>query len=172
MFLPDRLHDAFAGAKVADGGQNLVAIEFCKPEFQFERPTHSSSPLSDPFWVMCLVAGVGLLSHVHPMAVRIFDTVFWFVLGVAGLIIFFLWFLTDHTATKTNLNLFWALPTHLFFFWQRTARSTLAENYFALTSILAALVLSMWTFLPQELPSPALPIITLVVLKGLLRLRR
>src|SRR5690606_8741230 len=35
------------------------------------------------------------------------------VLGMLGLLIVFLWFFTDHSATALNWNILWAFPLHL-----------------------------------------------------------
>jgi hypothetical protein len=172
MFLPDYLHNALAGARLADG-QSAVQAEFCSPIFEEKKSEKSwLEALTAPFAVMCGVAVLGLLSMWWPRAERIFDALFWFVLGVAGLIIAFLWLGTDHGATQSNLNLLWAWPTHLLFFWRPRRNNALTENYFATTSIVAGLLLAAWVFLPQELPYAALPIVILILVKGLVRLRQ
>jgi hypothetical protein len=102
----------------------------------------------------------------NPRTERIFDLLFWFALGAAGCIIAFLWFATDHQATKTNLNLFWALPTHLLVFWRRD-RTGWLDLYFIATAILAGLILLFWKWLPQELPTAAIPVVILVIVRGL-----
>jgi hypothetical protein len=167
MFLPDYVHDMFAGTKLPDG-RPLVTEERTIPEWSFPKTTtnDSQSLFGNPLWIMILVAVVGLLSMANPRATRIFDTFFWLTLGLAGLLMAFLWFATDHSATKTNWNLLWALPTHLLFFW-RDRRSEWVDNYFTGAAMLAALALLLWKFLPQEMPLEAIPIAGLVVVKGL-----
>jgi hypothetical protein len=117
---------------------------------------------------MCLVAAIGIGTKFNEKAGRIFDTVFWLVLGIAGLVITLLWFFTDHSATKNNLNIFWALPTHLFFF-NRRNRTATVDLYFMVTGIIAALLLFCWTFLPQALPLPALPLLVLILVKAVFK---
>jgi hypothetical protein len=167
MFLPDYVHDMFSKASV-DGTAPLVRSERQIPPYSFEPEPFQPGFFSRPLWVMCLVALIGLLSMAHPRNERIFDAVFWFVLGVAGLIMALLWFATDHSATKMNFNLLWALPTHLFFFWRRS-RTEVTEAYFRAAAILAALALLFWKFMPQEMPVAAMPIAALVVVKGMWR---
>lgn len=167
MFLPDYVHDLFARASI-DGSTPLVQAEHQIPEQPFPRLQMPGGLFSSPFWVMVLVAVLGLLSMGNLRLERIFDTLFWFVLGLAGLIMALLWFATDHSATKDNLNLMWALPTHLLFFWRRT-RTEVTEIYFTAAAILAAIALAFWKFLPQELPLAAMPLAGLVVVKGMWR---
>jgi hypothetical protein len=167
MFLPDHLHDLI-GATQLDGKTPLVLSEHNIPENKIAQPAFTPGFLDHPLWVMCFIALLGLLSMANPRTERIFDLVFWLVLGLAGLVIALLWFATEHTATKTNLNLFWALPTHLLFFWRRN-KSEFVENYFTGTAILAALMLIFWAWIPQALPVAAVPVVVLVVVKGIWR---
>ncbi|MBN8677337.1 MAG: DUF4105 domain-containing protein [Chitinophagales bacterium] len=165
MFLPDYLHHLFAKAKTAEGAP-LVKSERNIPETPLSKTPFKPSPLDRPLWITSFVAIIGLLSMANARAEKVFDTIFWFVLGLSGLIIALLWFATDHSATKNNLNILWAWPTHLLFFW-RSRNSATVENYFALTAVAAALVLLFWFWLPQEMPTPALPLVALIVVKSL-----
>lgn len=168
MFLPDYMHDLFAKATTADN-KALVLSERPIPD----RPlppleTAAAGFFGSPLLVMCLVALLGLLSMAHPVTELVFDKIFWFVLGAAGLLMLVMWVATDHSATKSNFNLLWALPTHLLFFWRRT-RTEWVENYFMGVGAIAALTLLFWFFLPQQLPVAAMPIAGLVVVKSLWR---
>lgn len=167
MFLPDHIHTMFATTQLGKTIP-LVKAERKIPERPFQKEAYSPGFFGRPLLVMCLVAIIGLLCMGNPRTERVFDTIFWFVLGLAGLVIALLWFATDHSATKTNLNILWALPTHLLVFW-RNRRNEWLENYFTGAAILAALVVIFWKFIPQEMPVAAIPIAVLVVVKGLWR---
>jgi hypothetical protein len=167
MFLPDYVRDLFARAKTPEGTQLVKSVRFI-PETPPPPAVFAPSPLDRPLWITLFVALIGLLSMANPRTERVFDTLFWLILGIAGWIIALLWFATDHSATKNNLNILWAWPTHLFFFW-RTRRSGMVENYFTAAALAAALLLLVWNWMPQEMPTPALPIVALIVIKGLWR---
>lgn len=170
MFLPDYVHDMFATARINDSTL-LVNAERHIPEYSFPKTEFKPGFFGRPFWVMCLVALIGLASMLHRRAERIFDTIFWFVLGVAGLLLALLWFATDHTATKPNFNVLWALPTHLLVFW-RSHRAGWVRYYFAAAGGLALLALVFWKIIPQEMPVAAMPIVALVAVKGLWKYRK
>lgn len=99
---------------------------------------------------------------------RVFDTALYAITGVAGLAIVFLWFISLHTVTKTNLNLFWALPTHV------AVAVALARDragrkwgvYLAATAGLAAALLVGMPIWPQELPGPVVPLLLLLVIRS------
>lgn len=163
MFLPDYLHDIMGKAKKADG-QLLVSRERFIPEGGLKKFA-DTAPLGNPVWITALFALVGLLSMASPRNERIFDAIFWFLLGFAGLIIAFLWFATDHSATKNNMNILWALPTHLLFFYRNRLTET-TQFYFTLTGYIALALLVLWKWLPQDLPEAAIPLLILIVVKS------
>ena len=165
MFLPDYLHDLVGKAQKTDG-QALVIAERKIPENGLTTHKFQPTPLDRPLWMMSLLALIGLLTMANPRTERIFDVIFWFVLGIAGLVIFLLWFATDHTPTKNNLNILWALPTHLLFFY-RIRKSEWTQFYFMGVGFLAAALLLSWVWLPQDLPEAAIPIIILIVIKSI-----
>jgi hypothetical protein len=168
MFLPDYVHDLFAHATIGNSVP-LVEQERNIPNHPLpQKPTYEPGFFGKPLWVMCLIAIIGLLSMANSRTERIFDTMFWFTLGLAGLVLFLLWVATDHSTTKYNWNILWALPTHLLFFWRRR-HTELTENYFMATGAIALLLLIFWGFIPQDLPETALPIVVLVVIKSFFR---
>lgn len=162
MFLPDGLHDQFAAATTPSGAP-LVIAERPIPDAPLPQRDLAPGLLGRPSWVLLFIALIGLASMMNARASRIFDSIFWFVLGLAGLIMALLWFATDHTATKVNFNLLWALPTHLLVFW-RSHRTGWVRKYFLVTAVLAGLALVCWKFIPQEMPVAAIPIILLVII--------
>lgn len=168
MFLPDYVHDLIGATRI-DDSIPLVVSERNIPARPFAPlPAYRPGFFGHPLWVMCVVALLGLLSMANPRTEHLFDTLFWLVLGIAGLVIFLLWVATDHSATKNNWNVLWALPTHLLYFWRRT-RNEWVENYFMGVGILAALTLVFWAVIPQEMPVAAIPVAGLVVVKSLWR---
>jgi hypothetical protein len=167
MFLPDYVHDLLGKAKTVDGSK-IVASEKKIPEHNLFLNEFKPTPIDRPLWVMIFVALLGLIAMANPRTERVFDTLFWLVLGVAGLIIALLWFATDHSATKNNLNILWALPTHLLYFF-RNKKAEWTNFYFLTVGFLAIGVLLAWKWLPQELPIAALPLVILVVIKSLWR---
>ncbi len=54
---------------------------------------------------------------------RIADAILFTVAAIAGLVVAFLWFATDHTVTGPNLNLLWAFPAHLWLAFGKPSRA-------------------------------------------------
>jgi len=47
------------------------------------------------------------------IVIKIMDTLLFFIAGVIGILMIFLWFFSAYTVTNANLNLVWAFPLHL-----------------------------------------------------------
>ncbi|MAU72257.1 MAG: hypothetical protein CML04_09185 [Pseudozobellia sp.] len=90
------------------------------PESLFEpKKTDSSSIflLSPGFWLTIFLIAVLLLTFIdfkYNTRRRWLDFILFFIPGIIGLGVIFLWFFTDHTQTAGNFNIIWAFPAHLF----------------------------------------------------------
>ena len=91
-----------------------------------------------------------------------FDRLLFFITGFLGVIILLMWFATDHSMTKNNYNILWAWPTHLIAFAFINSQSKIRKYYFGLNAVCMALLLFVWTFLPQQLNISLIPIIALL----------
>jgi hypothetical protein len=92
---------------------------------------------------------------------RWFDGSLLLLVGLAGLVLSFLVLVSLHAVTDGNLNLMWALPTHVL------AGGTLLSGrrpawlrpYMLLTTVLAAVFLVGIPFWPQEIPAAVIPFV-------------
>ncbi len=94
------------------------------------------------------------------------DRFLFFITGLLGCFMLFMWIGTDHQVCKWNLNLLWALPTHLIFSFLTDKRTGWVKGYAAFTALTGILLLAGWYFLPQELPAAVLPLLILLILRG------
>ena len=167
MFLPDFLFDAYA--KVLHDGHPIVyetGIIYIPDE---DRPPAISPPgLITPTVVCCLILALAIFFLYVRKGSRIFDFTLFFVVGLTGVLVTFLWFFTEHTFTLNNLNIIWALPTHVvmaFFIFQKR-RSDFVRKYFLATDIIAMLLLLAWVFLPQRLSPSLIPLVLAIALRA------
>ncbi len=123
-FLPVRLQESLRRVSISSGGGS-------RPLVVSERTVHQSETLPEPeaipkFWFSFLLIGcaIGALFIVlawlggrSPVArggFRLLATVWSFVMGVAGVLLAFLWWFTDHATSAANENLLQANPLSLF----------------------------------------------------------
>lgn len=168
MFLPDHMHTLFANARFTNG-QPLTGPETVTPPGGFPQEPFVPAPWQRPLLITLLVVIVAIyLPRVSPLAGQIIGRFIWAILGLAGIIIAYLWFFTDHDATKYNLNLLWAFPTHLALVFLPNHRSRWVSIYKIIIAIPALIILIGWFFLPQEFPLAAAPLVAWVAISGIL----
>jgi hypothetical protein len=152
MFLPDYLKLGFDSAFIS--GEHLVTPA--------QEVLTMPSPLNDEsLFRPSLVFAVLLLATVvlkylttkwSAIAVSIIDFFVFFITGLAGLLMLFMWFGTDHTVCQNNYNLLWALPTHAIAAFFVHKRNSFSRKYILeLLFYIHCLVLLSWFFLPQQM---------------------
>lgn len=163
MFLPDHLSANLAYARV-DGEKPLLG-----PRMPIV--TGASEGAGDtglrPAWLFWgLAAGFVMLWFFFQerKVMQIADTSFWLLFGLAGCLVAFMWWGTDHQATQTNWNLLWLNPIQLAVGLELLARGKAGWlKIFGRIQLAAVLVLlAGWAWFPQELPMEAIPLVILL----------
>jgi hypothetical protein len=94
------------------------------------------------------------------------DGLLFFLTGLLGIILVFMWTGTDHSMTKNNYNLLWAWPTHIFISFFVSSSKKFVKGYFLVTSIGLTLLLLTWFFLPQEMNNALIPFVLLLLYRS------
>jgi hypothetical protein len=172
MFLPDYLMKGLDHAS-AQRRPLVATAQTILPPPIIEK---ENSPFTPMVVFSILLAIILLLSFIPRKGVQrflsVFDFLFFFILGIAGVLLLFMWFGTNHTVCQDNFNLVWALPTHMlaaFFLWKR---ARLIQYYLLATIILQSVLLLSWIFLPQQLNISLIPIVLLILLRSWLLIQR
>lgn len=165
MFLPDYL---LKGLDSATTTHPLVARKqtiLQMPSPLGENPVLTPAVVFTALLLLIIVFSF-MSSRWAAATVRVFDFLFFFILGLAGLLLLFMWFGTDHTVCQNNYNLFWALPTHVVaaFFVHSKRRGI--ELYFRIVTWISLLLLLAWFFIPQTLNNALLPVVLLIVFRS------
>jgi hypothetical protein len=164
MFLPDELSEAYDMATI--NGQPLVQKKMTLVEtsgLTYEWSLSQPIPL---FWILFGI--IGLLSAIGLRLQKRFmfiDILLVLGLGLVGALLFFLWFITDHTATANNFNMLWALPTHLLivpFLWN----SKIRRSYFMIIGSILLLTLIFFPLLPQMLHLATIPLMLTILTRS------
>jgi len=163
MFLPNKLMEAFGAATI--DGKPLVMEE--NTLLETEGLTYTSS-LFDPtplFWLLFgLIAILSAYGYRKRRLYKGIDVIYFLLIGPVGALVFFLWFITDHTGTVNNFNMLWAWPTHLLaipFLFFTKPRKIYWEAY----GIVLTITLIAAPFLPQMLHYAVVPL----MLSGIVR---
>jgi hypothetical protein len=107
--------------------------------------------LTPAFWLgllLLIVTSITLKDYKNQRRTHWLDVLLFGITGLAGLVILFLWFFTDHDATKLNFNVLWAFAPNLFFVFL-LKKDNLAKGLMAYTMLLLLLLLItivLWIF--------------------------
>ncbi len=122
------------------------------------------------FWFV-LIIGVILSLLVQHKIMIWFDRLLFSITGFIGIIISYLWLVTDHSVTGNNLNIFWAIPTFLYLIFVKN-HNKIAIYVFKLNLLSLVIFLIFWNLLPQAFPIATIPIALLLAFRIVMRLRR
>lgn len=160
MFLPDGLSAGFADAIInsADGNKPLVEKEKWIYQPEINPVVKSSVTPATVFWALFIL--VGLISIFgRKYSFRWFDFFFYALMSVLCLFLLFLWFGTDHIATKWNYNLMWASPIWFFAFVYLRFKKVKHQKFYFYTALFMGAIMVFWILIPQDLHSAVVPII-------------
>ena len=118
------------------------------------------------FW--CLLFLIVLLTFTEWRIKKYFkwlDVVLFAVVGLVSLLVIYLWFISDHSATKGNWNILWANP--LFFCVLFRLRKTCPIVLYALAACLLFFLFGFY-FLPQHFNTAFIPIALMLIVRVLM----
>jgi len=120
------------------------------------------------FFVLLIVASLLTFNNYRnkQKALRVFDTVFFLILGLAGLLLLFMWFGTDHYVYRYNFNLLWALPTNLVAAFVVHRNKAWVKGYFRIVFWISLALLVTWFFLPQQMNDALLPLVIIIIIRS------
>lgn len=151
MFLPDSLMNEIKFAQ--KGNQPLASFseEILPAEYELSHNTFLT-PLTAFFVLLVIHLLLGFFFLSKGIRFQITDRLFFLISGLVGVMVVFLWFFTDHTATAWNLNILWANPLNLIFaFISSKKLSGWKGKYLTVYCIILILTLTCWFILPQRL---------------------
>ena len=158
MFLPDYLMDNMAKSKVMRENEltPLIGQEGLILEANPKILNTEESEIMWIFWtflVFCLIMCFLFI----PIRLKWFDIIFFSVVGLLGIFILLLWFATDHSATKGNLNILWALPSWLYGAYLLVANKP-SSRFFKIHAIITFTLMVFWIVVPQSYHQAVIPL--------------
>lgn len=160
MFLPDYLEIGLDASHVDDS-------TMVKDKSVLLPSTLTPTPIPaipQSLLILSLVAGLfTFIAFKYPSKLaaitRASDVLLFLACGMLGVLLFLMWTATDHQICRDNMNMLWALPTHLPAAFFIRSKHPLAKNYFRGIAWLSALLLLSWPVLTQSLNISLIPII-------------
>lgn len=155
MYLPDYMLKWFEGA-TDKNGESMVTNT--KTLF-LPRPTdQKKSFLSHPIFIITvifiLIFLISLWEVRRKIHFRFIDSTLFFLVGILGILMLYMWCCSKHLVTHQNINLMWAFPLHFLisvFVWIKGTHRFIRQ-YARLMSPLSVLFICFFWLLPQSIP--------------------
>lgn len=164
MFLPVYLYDALEESTIVKSDTiQYPAVKNTQVILPLVNKSNTNSEwaILNPIVIAFVVLLVSLFVSIkqvitlnHTNLPKIYDTILFGVVGIGGLIIFFLMFFSEHPATNPNWNFVWMNIFALIaavLFWVNSARNIVYIYHFINFAVLI-IFLIFWWFIPQKLP--------------------
>lgn len=167
QFLPDNLMMAL------DSSVNTTVVQ--SSQFLYPLQPQQESGIAFTPWILFMMLFIfyGLM-HIlcnknYPVFLSGLDGLLFFCVGLLGIILILMWVGTDHSMTKNNYNLLWALPSHLIISFFIGSKKNRVKKYFLFTILFECLVMIAWLFLPQQMNNALLPLVALIIWRSWVR---
>lgn len=171
MFLPDYLMKGFA--QCSSGSQPLVRET--REILHGKNEKAATGWFTPMLFFSVLLIIVALLSASRSQTLirllNIFDSLFFFALGLLGLLLLTLWIIRVDDVCRNNLNLLWALPTHLPVAFLLHRKKGWIRQYFKYVFFISLLLAVGWFFLPQQLNIAIAPLLLIIIVRSYFRSR-
>ena len=171
QFLPTYMEQAFANATIVENGVSRPLVKQSRVLLEYPKEAAQQSLLNPTvvFWLLAVVFAVlTLYGFKKGKLMKGLDVAFFGVLGILGVVVTFLWFFTDHSATLWNWNILWAFPGHLVLVWGLVARpnANWISSYLLFVMGATVLTLLFWMFGMQSFSPALIPILLLLLLRA------
>jgi len=171
QFLPTYMEQAFANATIVENGVSRPLVSQSRVILEYPKEEGQQSPLNPSvvFWLLTVVfAALTLYGFKKGKLMKGLDVALFGTVGILGLVVAFLWFFTDHSATLWNWNILWAFPGHLVLVWGLVARPNAAWISSYLLFVMGATVMTLlfWMFGIQSFSPALIPILLLILLRA------
>lgn len=171
MFLPDYIESAFnhATIKSDSGSIPLVKKTIITYESQDEEiPNSLLTPLNVFVILFLLILGLTIYGWKNNKRFKGVDILLFTIFGLIGTLLLALWVATDHKAAANNLNVLWALPTHLIIgiILMKKEQPPWLKPYFIAYAVLGSLLVLTWKIFPQEMHYSLIPIVLILIVRS------
>ncbi len=173
-FLPDFLMGLLDQVKVKNGNKikNLVVTN--KTLIERDKSQLSATLISPAFvgwFILVIVLTLSILYSKKQKSILIyFDRFIFTISGIVGLLLLYLWLVTDHQVTQYNMNVLWTFPTLLVLVFGNY-KNKLIQIIMLFNLVLITFFVFGWWLMPQSFPQITLPIAIIIALRIVFILR-
>ncbi|HVY73417.1 MAG TPA: DUF4105 domain-containing protein [Puia sp.] len=165
-FLPDYLMTGM------DHAQNALGPVVAKKRVILQQRDQSQNTewFTPIFLFGVLLVCCGLLSllrnRASQIALKIFDVLLFAILGLLGFLLLYVWIFRVDEVCRNNINICWAIPTHLIAICLIRKNPFWLKYYFQGNAALAAILLTGFAWWPQQMNRSLLLLLPLIILRS------
>ena len=170
QFLPDYMFESFSRAEIQGDGPIRPLVKKTQVIMEFPKEEKSMGFLN-PYWIFWVVAigftGITFVGFKKKKLFIGFDLVFFGILGLIGIVVFYLWFGSELSQTKWNWNILWAFPGHLVLvkgLWSKTLEPWV-RKYLLFALIMADAAVVFWILGWQSFHPSLIPLLLVLILR-------
>ncbi|WP_397362242.1 DUF4105 domain-containing protein [Olleya sp. R77988] len=169
LFLPININQFFEVATLKNSGEKLVNTS--KIIYTKKDENKNTLFLLSPLFVLTLIALVIVFitykNFKNKTRSKWLDLIIFISTGLIGVLLFLLWFATDHTGTAYNYNLLWAFPLSLFCVLQllKTTPKKWFKAYIKFSILMLCLMVMHWTIGVQRFAPALIPILIALIFR-------
>ncbi|MEA4985203.1 hypothetical protein SDC9_39174 [bioreactor metagenome] len=185
VFLPERLKDVMQRSKIMSLNNGLQERKIVKSVKMLVKGKPVTETVSTTSWIfhpftvslIWLIIGIILMifkTNMDDIANKIFDTILYLITGLAGLLIFFFMFFSEHPITGNNLNILWLNPMNIMLalmLWKRSPRKFFFF-YNVIYLLLIVLYVAITLFISHATLTSIIPLLVLVFVRVIWREER
>ena len=167
MFLPDYLLKTFDSTTI----DSRALVRDKHHLFELNLSPVAIDLFTHPLFIFsCVFLCIVLLSFSKNNSIKrllvAFDGFMFFITGLLGILILFMWFGTDHAMCRNNFNLLWAWPTNVVAAFYIHSKKRPATKYFTIYAVFNLVLFACWFFLPQHMNPALIPLIAILVFRS------
>ena len=155
MFLPDYVlrqlnNSSVSSRPLVSRQRTILDLNNGEKAFLF-----TTSPLFWTLFLLFFTITITLIDYRNQTRSRWLDFVLLILTGMAGVLITYLWFFSDHSAAANNYNIFWAFPFNVVIAFFMAKKGTVAKwlpRYFMIILLILILVPVFWVIGLQGFP--------------------
>ena len=168
MFLPKYIHEFFGQAKI-DNSKQLVKKE--RTIYKKRHPKAAENFFWSPFMILSIISAFILFITYKDWKQnrrrKWLDLIIFSLTGILGILMLFLWFGTNHTATAYNYNMLWAFPLNVLVLGQllKIKVKKWFKGYLKFLIIMLCLLTLHWVFGVQVFALALIPILIALLIR-------
>ncbi|PQJ81622.1 lipoprotein N-acyltransferase Lnb domain-containing protein [Polaribacter glomeratus] len=172
MYLPKYVYAIFKNSQlfIRNQPENIILREDVLLDFEEQKQELS---IFNPFLIFSILSFVGIFitisDYKKEKRSKWLDFTILFTTGVAGVLIIFLWFFTDHSTAPNNFNFLWAFAPNLIiaFLMLKNNQQKWMKFYFIFSLVLLINIPILWISEVQLFPVAVIPVLMLLFFRYL-----